>query len=180
MTDWLTYFRDLAPKADAEPLPRPAPEATSRDPWPDGVATPSAVLKLAQDAREAGWEVLTAYSCGYGVMYRGSWQREERIGIRFGLHPLTDRRAYAVYRRTAGEKPGAWAWDQVYLWGPDLPPFGLCSVTDLRDFLNRAGQVDDRWLWGVALDHHMREVIAAWRIRQRPKKASGVKAESGG
>jgi hypothetical protein len=180
MTDWLAYFRDLAPKEEPVAV-RPAPEVSSRAPWPgDFGPPPGPVLKLAQDGREAGWEVLTAYSRGYGLMYRGSWQCEERISLRFGLHPKTGRQAYAIYRRTAGEKAGAWTWHQVYLWGPDLTPFGLCTVTDLRYFLAAGGRVSQAWLWGVALDHNMRHTVAEWRIKTRPKKASKIRAESGG
>lgn len=166
---------------EEEPLPEwPAPEVSSGDPWPEGVPAPGPVLKLAEEAREAGWEVATRYSCGFGAYRAGNWQREEMISVRMQGHPLSGRCAFAIYRRTAGVKPGAWAWSQVYLWGPDLPPFGLCNVTELRQYLQCGGQVDDLWLRRARKRVRDAEAQAKIRAAERPKKASARKAEQGG
>lgn len=113
-----------------EQLPaHPAPAVTSRQPEPEGARYPSAVLKLAERAREAGWQVLQQYARGNGV--HGGHGRATAVrdsyALRFGGHPLTHRQAYAVYH-------GA-AWKSIALRGPDLPPFTGASVTDLAEFL---------------------------------------------
>lgn len=179
MTDWPAYFRGLVKPVEVERV-RPAPEASSRAPWPDGVLAPGPVLKLAEEAREAGWEVALAYSRGFGAYRVRQWQREEMISVRISGHPLTERRCFAIYRRTAGAKPGAWAWSQVYLWGPDLFPFGLCNITELRDFIQKAGLVNTLWLGKVRRRVREAEQRAAQAAENRPKKASGKKAEQGG
>jgi hypothetical protein len=135
----------VAPPAEAHPEPL----VTSRDAWPTTVAIPSAVLKLEQAAREAGWEVRHTYARGFGVKkYRGAWQEEESIAVRFGQHPLTARQAAAVYRTIAGR--GAWAWKGIWLWGPDLPPFGHAGATELLEWLGVAGQVPAGWYAALA------------------------------
>lgn len=83
--------------------PHPAPAVSSRE----GVAGqyPSAVLKLAERAREAGWEVRQQYAKGNGV--HGSTGRplavKESYALVFHSHPMTAHGAYAVYRG------GSWA-----------------------------------------------------------------------
>jgi hypothetical protein len=175
VTDWRAYFKALVKVEELDPV-RPAPEVSSRDPWPQTIEIPSAVVKLEQDARKAGWQVDLAYSRGFGTYRSKAWQREEMISVRCHGHPDSLRRAFAVYRRTSGKVAGAWSWQQIYLWGPDLPWFGLCNVTELRDFLDQGGRVPKTWLADVRRRVREAELKAA----ERPKKPSAKKAEHGG
>jgi hypothetical protein len=108
----------------------PAPIVSARE----VTDMPGAVLSLADAARGWGWSVKIMYSRGYGPKrYRGRWQEEELYAVRFGGHRSTARQAYAVYRTIAGR--GDWIWRSVWVWGPDLPPFGMFGVTELREYL---------------------------------------------
>jgi hypothetical protein len=140
-----SHYVYVAPPVDVHPEPL----VISRDAWPAGVLVPSAVLKLEQAAREASWDVEHTYARGFGVKkYRGAWQEEESIAVRFGRHPLTSRQAVAVYRTIAGR--GAWAWKGIWLWGPDLPPFGHAGATELLVWLNAGGQMPSAWYAALA------------------------------
>lgn len=119
-------------KVEREPYP--APGVTSRE--EHDFLMPNAVLKLAEMAREAGWEVHTQHSRGRmphsvtgepGALY-------DFVGMRFSDHPMNDRRAFAVIRRPASGT-GVWTWDNTMIWGPKLIPFAGCSITDLKAFL---------------------------------------------
>lgn len=118
--------------------PFPAPLRGSRDPasleWYD--AAPNPVLALAQFAREHSWEVRAQSSQGY--VPHGTTGRpgalKDMIGLRFGLHPMTDRQAYAVYSRNAAPA-GEWTWSSVMIWGPDLKPYAGCGLNELKAYL---------------------------------------------
>jgi hypothetical protein len=78
--------------------PHPEPAVSSRE-GREGVY-PSAVLKLAERAREAGWEVRQQYARGRGV--HGSTGRplaeKESWALVFHSHSMTALTGYAVYR----------------------------------------------------------------------------------
>lgn len=120
------------------------PEPEVRGAW--GVEmpelAPEPVLRLAELAREAGWEVRVSYARGRGV--HGTTGRptalQHNIGVAFGQHPMTDAHAVATYVRPAAGA-GAWSWRSVWIWGPALPHFGLCSLAELQGFL-RTQQLD--------------------------------------
>jgi hypothetical protein len=107
--------------------PHPAPAVSSRE-GVQGTQYPSAVLKLAERAREAGWEVRQQYAKGRGV--HGSTGRplaeKESFALVFHSHPMTAAGAYAVYRG------GAWA--SVNAAGRMLG-----GVTELEQWLMGAG-----------------------------------------
>lgn len=111
----------------------PAPERTSRD--SEVADMPSAVAKLAQFAREASWEVRVQASMGN--VPHGSTGRptalKQLIGLRFGAHPMTERRAYVVYESPASRS--AWKPRSIMIWGPDLTPYAHCGMTELRAYL---------------------------------------------
>lgn len=126
----------------------PAPLVTSVDPWPGTVAVPAAVLKLEQSAREASWEVRHTYARGFGVKkYRGAWQEEESIAVRFGAHPLSRNQAVAVYRTIAGR--GSWSWVSVWMWGLDIAPFGHAGITELMEWLDEGVEMSPTWYAGI-------------------------------
>lgn len=115
--------------------PFPAPEFTSRDQDQQPEILPGPVMKLAEFAREAGWEVRVQAS--QGCLPHSTTGRpgtpKDLIGVRFGGHPMTDRQAYAIYSRAA--KGGTWTWSSVMLWGPDLPAYGGGGLEHLNRFL---------------------------------------------
>lgn len=140
----------------------PAPSVSSRD----GVAAvyPSAVLKVAQRAREAGWEVRQQYSRGCGV--HGSTGRPlaeaDWYGLIFYGHPMTDARAHAVY--------SGGSWKSVNIAGKTLG-----GVTDLVYWLESGGRVEDQAHWF----QHIRALAddAAWVKARAPKKPVRKKAK---
>lgn len=78
--------------------PHPEPAVSSRE--GREAQYPSAVLKLAERAREAGWEVRQQYARGRGV--HGSTGRplaeKESYALVLHSHPMTAQTGYAVYR----------------------------------------------------------------------------------
>lgn len=149
--------------------PFPAPAYTSFD-TPDvaKLITPVPVLKLGEFAREHSWEVRTQYS--QGNMPHATTGRagalKDLIALRFGAHPMTDRQAYAVYSRSAPS--GTWTWSSVMIWGPDLPPYDGCGITDLKWYLDHAGL--GAWFlhrWVAAIKKTRAEQAAA--VKARPK-----------
>lgn len=151
--------------------PFPAPRRTSRDdPTTWHLLYPAPVLKLAEFAREHSWEVRTQYSQGH--MPHATTGRpgplRDLIALRFGAHPMTDRQAYAVYSRPAGG--GTWTWGGVMIWGPDLPPYGGCGITELREYLGDHAFNDSTsqvLSWAIAVKEHRAEQEAA--VKAKPK-----------
>jgi len=121
------------------------PEPEVRGAW--GVEmpemAPDPVLKLAEVARGAGWEVRVSYARGAGV--HGATGRptavRHSIAVTFGRHPMTDAQAVATYVRPAAGS-GTWTWESVWLWGPELKHFGLCSLAELKEWLVAGGEID--------------------------------------
>lgn len=122
---------DVVPRAVAMELDdHPQPEVRSTDPWPDEVPYPNPVLEVAKLGIKRKWRAVARYSRGYGPeKYRGAWQKEERIAVRFSA----GREAVAVYRTIAGRN--AWGWQSVWIWGNDLLPYKLPGITELKAFL---------------------------------------------
>jgi len=128
-----------------EPTPYPSPEYVGTVvEYPNlfGTAesrTPAPVLSLAGYAFEYGWKVHLQYSRGYfphGTTGKPTAVRHV-IGLRFGDHPDTTRQAYAVY--SASVSSGAWSWTSIQIWGPDLPPYGGCGMSELKAYLHEVG-----------------------------------------
>lgn len=119
-------------------VPHPAPVVTSRDAMPDGVVQPGPVRKLAQQAREAGWQVLVQYADGHGI--HGTTGRPTARRQSFAVRMQCDgKRAVAVY------KIGSTAvWDGIWIFG-DRAPFGHAGVTELEQYLAAGGAVSPEW-----------------------------------
>lgn len=111
----------------------PAPAYTSRD--SQAVELPSAAAKLAQVAREASWEVRAQSSMGSIPHARTGRPTAEKklIALRFGAHPMTERRAYVIYESPASRS--AWKPRSIMIWGPDLTPYAHCGMVELRAYL---------------------------------------------
>lgn len=131
--------------------PFPAPVISSRQNV--SFLPPAPVLSLAEFAWEHSWEVRTQYS--RGRMPHGTTGRpgllKDFVALRFGGHPVTERRAYAVYSR--GVLGGTWSWTSVAVWGPDLTPYLGCGVTELKAYLMKAPDSSAEglaeWVWGL-------------------------------
>lgn len=134
--NWEDYWKQYNELVAGKEEPYPAPAVTSLQ--ESAFLAPAPVHQLAEMAREAGWDVRTQYAQGYPP--HGSTGRpgalKDSIAVIFGNHPLTDRQAYACYEKTASGS--AWTWSGIMVWGPDLPPFTGCGVTDLKTFLSNA------------------------------------------
>lgn len=143
----------------------PAPTVSSRD----GVAGvyPPAVLKMAERAREAGWDVRQQYARGcsmHGSTGRPLAEADSYALIFFG-HPLTDAGAYAVYR--------GGGWKSINIAGR-----ALGSVTDLAQWLAAGGQVATDWFEAVA--QRMRDAEQAKKAAPKKAAAGAKRRESGG
>lgn len=155
-----------------------------------GLPLSEPVLRLAEVAREGSWEVRVSYARGNGV--HGSTGRptavRESVAVAFGRHPLTDAQAVAVYSRP--ESKGTWSWGSVWLRGPALGHFGLCSLAELKEWLAAGGQVPEDWYADVrarvagvvdakaARDARLKEIKADFAARLANKPAD-VSVEAG-
>lgn len=136
-----------------------APVVTSRDEW-DGTGCPSPVLKLAERARAASWDVRVQRSRGCAP--HATTGRAGAVKWRHALVLVSeDRRwnAYAVYD-SDGE-----TWKSVMLWGRTRPWFPLASVTDLAEYVDVGGEMSDEWYAGI------RERVLGGEVRRKARLA---------
>lgn len=153
--------------------PFPAPRRTSRDdPATRHLTMPGPCLSLAEFARELGWEVRTQFAQGhYPHATTGRpGALKDSIALRFGGHALTDRQAFAVYVRNA--KPaGTWSWEYVMAWGPDLPAYARCGITELKAFLTMSavtsGEVMRLWVEELQMIKENGEALRKQRDQDR-------------
>lgn len=149
-----------------EPFPPPNIISRIEDSWP--LIAPRPVMTLAEFAREHSWEVRMQYS--QGNMPHATTGRpgalKDLIALRFGAHPMTDRQAYAVYSRSVPS--GTWTWSSVMIWGPDLPPYGGCGITELRWYLDHADLGEwflRKWVGAVRAERAQQKAA----VKARPK-----------
>jgi hypothetical protein len=169
-----TYGVELPPEVREA---YPVPEAESRTPWPYGMEFPAPIDALALFACSAGWKVKVAYS--RGRMPHGSTGRpgalKHLISLRFGGHPMTDRQAYAVYSKSV-TGAGTWSWSSVWIWGPDLPPFGMCGQLDFRVYLKEIVILEKpyvaTWVGGVRRRVTEAEVARKLKAKTTVKKTA--------
>ena len=157
--------------------PYPAPLINSRGPMALTFPLPAPVLKLAEFAREAGWDVRMQYAQGYPP--HGSTGRpgalKDSIAVIFGNHPLTDRQAYACYEKTASG--GAWSWNGIMIRGSDFPPFAGCGVEDLKHFLATPSMFAHDlkgWVAQIARRRAAQAAAAKARPKAAPKGREGM------
>lgn len=159
----------------------PAVQIIGDEPEFDGVV-PAPVMTLAEYAREASWEVWLQYSRGrfpHGTTGRPGAEKHV-IGMRFGAHPMTGRQAYAVY--SCAVSGGAWTWGSIAVWGPDLPPYLGCGVTELRAYLGEyAAGVDTEVikLWIDDLRSIAENGVAQRKAREAERKEIRAKHAEG-
>jgi hypothetical protein len=113
----------------------PAPEVTSRQPW-DGAGTPSAVLKQAERAVAASWDVRVQRSRGsvpHATTGRpGAVKTLYALVLGNGGHS-----AYAVH--------DGGTWVSVMLWGRTRTWFPHASITDLGVYVDACGVLGSEW-----------------------------------
>lgn len=136
----------------------PAPRVTSRDPW-DGAGMPSAVAKQAESARAASWSVRVQRSRGnaphasHGAPGALKWRYA--IVLR-----KDDAAAYAVHDGSG--------WVSVMLWSTARPWFPYASITDLGEYVEAGGKMDDRWFSAI------RERVSGQTARAKARAACNV------
>lgn len=146
-----------------ERAPFPAPLVTSRDPWDGVTGCPAVVLQRAESARKASWAVRVQRSRGcaphasHGAPGAVKW----RYAIRFAR---AGRGAYAVHDGSA--------WKSVMLWGRDRTMFALASVTDLGEYIEAGGEMNDAWYAAIRarLTEAERRKREAAKVRPKTKR----------
>jgi len=141
--------------------PYPVPVVSSRNRLAPEGGYPAVVTKLAREAGGRGWGTETAWA--RGCLPHATTSRpgpaEDSFRVKFARGPWG---AWAIHR--------GGGWKFVWIWGQDLLPFGMCTVTDLKVWLSDPDQ-PARWYEGI----RRREALAATRrkeaARNRPKKA---------
>lgn len=137
------YPRGTYVPAVVERLPHPAPVTTSRQQRPEGVVEPGPVQKLATRARESGWQVLVQYADGHGIHGTTGRPTARVQSFAVRMQHASGRRAVAVYRSGS-----TWTWSSVWIFG-DRAPFGHAGVTELEEYLQRGGAVEEQWFAAV-------------------------------
>lgn len=118
-----------------DPASFPAPEVTSRDPW-DGGGCPDAVGKLAQRAVGAGWGARVQRSRGSAP--HAATGRPGAVKTRYALVLSSERwSAYAVHDGSG--------WVSIMLWGAGRAWFPYASLTDLSEYVDARGEMNDDW-----------------------------------
>lgn len=97
------------------------------------------VLSLAVDGISAGWQVRMRYGRGAG---------KHSIALAFFGHERGPNEARAVYTRSVRDG-ASWVCGTVWMFGPELAPFGLAVVSEFREWLEAGGMVDVGWYAGV-------------------------------
>lgn len=155
----------------------PAPEHTSRDPWPAGLDMPGPVAGIRRVAQSHGWSVRVLYSVGSHP--HGTTGRPTAVASWFGvqmLHPGTRARVVAVYNGRSS------TWSTVHLMTRgEITSQG--SITDAHEFVTLSGRVLELRTW-VAARITQRERVAKERALKRPpresKAGTSKRRESGG
>lgn len=155
----------------------PAPERTSRDPWPAGLDMPGPVAGIKRVAEAHGWSARVLYSVGCHP--HGTTGRPTAVASWFGvqmLHPESRARVVATYNGRSS------TWSTVHLMTRgEITSQG--SITDAHEFVMLAGRVLELRSW-VAARITQRERIAAERASRRPpresKAGTSKRRESGG
>lgn len=169
------YFRSLRPAPEPEAQEYPAPEHTSRDPWPADFPIPGPVLQLRKQAEVHGWAVRVAYSRGWlpNRTTRKPGTRSHVVTVQC-LHPESRARLLATYVIPV-ESPSGKKWDSVIITSPKIPPYAGCSITDAKQYLQAAGRVLPSWLEQI----RERNADKQAKAKAAPKR-SGKRTEAGG
>lgn len=148
--------------------PLPEPRHSSRDAWPTGLAVPKGPADLAAWAEANGWTVALTYSCGPWPNTRGH-SLKRSIGVRCHLG-----QRYALVFYLSPLARTEWSMGSSLVAGGLVGVFSGCNVTEVREYLERHGEVPPEWFSAV----RQRISDAAGRTRQaakaRPRRAKEV------
>lgn len=160
------------PAVAVEPEPYPAPEHTSRDPWPADFPVPSAVASVAKVATGAGWAVAQTYSrgCQAHKVTGVPGEVAHWVALRM-LHPETRARVVMVYGIRVAS--GAKSWDSILLTRPGQI-ITQANVSEAKGFILAAGRVLPSWVDAITA----RVAAATAKAKAAPK--AGKRTESGG
>lgn len=151
----------------------PAPEHTSRDPWPAGLVAPKAVTDLAKLGTTNGWATTTTYSrgCLPHATTGAPGPVADWFAVRM-LHPETRARFVAIYSVRGTAK----AWDSTLILSPSIPPYTGCNITEAKKLITVSGLVPPSFLDEV----RARLAGAKAKAKAAPKKTTGKRTENGG
>lgn len=128
---------------DGEELPEhPAPEVTSRDPMPESVKIPSAVLKMRDWIAARGWEAGITYAKGNPI--HGTTGKPLAVKESFAV-----RAAFGGFRVVAVHMGGSWGsmWGQRHM-------IQLRTVEELRAYVTACGTgIADEMVTRLRADH---------------------------
>lgn len=160
------YFRSLRkPEPEAEPE-YPAPEHTSRDPWPEDFPMPGPVAAVKAHAERHGWSVVATYSrgCLPHSSHGTPLALAHHVALRM-VHPETGARCAALYSIPV-DKPDGKKWTGILIASRTVSPYAGCSITDAREWLALAGRMLPGWLDAVKrrrlLDRYTDKVWSAY------------------
>lgn len=162
------YFRALRKLEPVQEQAYPAPEHTSRDPWPADFPAPGPVLQLQKLAESEGWAVRLQYSRNHTPRVdNGKPGAMAHHVVVQAFHPESRSRLVAHYVVPVRNPSGA-KWLSTLIVSPTISPYAGCSITDAKQFI--------RWR-SVDLD--------AIRVRNASKskstsKSTSKRRESGG
>lgn len=159
--------------------PYPFPVYTSRESQALPFPCPTAVLSLEKFARAWLWDVRMQYS--RGQVPHATTSRpgvvKDLIALRFA-RLKTRRQAYAVYSRNM--VGGSWVWSSVMIWGPDLPPYPDCSITELHEYLEMAPDWSQERLEGWVRELRTQKAAKASTAKERVRARGSVSREREG
>lgn len=150
-------------------IPLPAPEHTSRDPWPTGLQAPKGARDLASLATSAEWVVTLTYARGPRLDKRGQLSgifhsilvRGARPGCQF----------IAAYVCSVDGEARRWVGDGVLITRGDCGIFPHASITDLKGWVLDRGDVPSEWYESIATRIAAQRAKAKAAAKARPKKA---------
>lgn len=155
------------------PPPHPAPEVTSRHPWPDGFEIPAAVRWLRRDAEECGWYVRLQYARGMAVHVKSGKPTSlvQSVAMRFAR--FDGRGAVAVYQSPVARR--SWTWVMVHVFSPDVQPFAGMNISDLREYLENEGKIGPRWIAHIKAREEAK--AAAAKLAEKNRRKTSTKRE---
>ena len=126
----------------------PAPEHTSRDPWPSDFVAPGPAVSLRMLAELHGFTVAMTYARGYTPHATTARPGILRHSVAVRMRNLETRRAgYAV--TSSPTTHADWSWSSVMLWGADCQVFTSASITDMKEWIKVQGVVHARWFTAI-------------------------------
>lgn len=136
------YFRALRkPEPEAEQV-YPAPEWTSRQPWPADFPIPGPVVQLRKLAEAHDWAVRISYARG-NPPHKATGKPGalvHTVALQC-LHPETRARLVVMYSIPV-ENPSGKKWDGVLIASPTIPPYAGCSITEAKEYVKARGVMD--------------------------------------